>query len=384
MALDVFLSHASEDKSLANALCAALEAAGVRCWIAPRDVLPGQNYAEALVDALDRCRVFVLILSARSNDSPHVQREAERAASRNVPILPVRIQDVPLSKALQYFVGSSHWTDALDPPLEKHVPRLVDAVRRHLAARPTTPNALARASASAPPPAYAPPPPAPAPAEDAGPAPRPRRGLSIALGLLCLAILGAALPLRRALRQMTASRQSTEATTTSSEASNAPRPGDPPQASAKPAPAVSDAACRSGQRYQEAMEKGQDLLERKLHILSEKEFKTALAACPGDAAARTGLNNSKRGTFREYAEDGDLAMESGDSFKAGMRYEMALAAWPDGPEAPEAAAVKAKLRQAKLAWEKKFDEEISPKRTRRPGPRARLRTPTPGAQGSEY
>lgn len=370
MSHEVFLSHASEDKPFANALCAGLEAAGVRCWIAPRDVLPGQNYAEALVDALDRCRVFVLVLSARSNDSPHVQREAERAASRSVPIVPVRIQDVPLSKAMQYFVGSSHWTDALDPPLEKHVPRIVDAVRRHLAARPAAPNSAVPA---APPPAYAPSQPAPGPAYvqpqqsapahmpsppvEGGPklAQRPRRGLPIALTLVLLAILGAALPLRRTARRLA-------------------NPGsDSPQAAASPAPAVSDAACLLSQRYQEAMEKGQDLLERKLHILAEKQFKSARAACPGDAGAEAGWKQAKRGMFRENVDDGDFAMETGDSFKAGMRYEMALAAWPDSPDAPEAAAVKAKLRQAKLAREKELDEEIAPKKERRPNPRPRPR-----------
>jgi len=59
----VFISHASEDRLEAEALCAALEADGVRCWIAPRDVIGGQDYAEALVDAVGSCRALVLVFS---------------------------------------------------------------------------------------------------------------------------------------------------------------------------------------------------------------------------------------------------------------------------------------------------------------------------------
>jgi hypothetical protein len=36
MAHDVFISHSSEDKPAADAVCAILEESEVRCWIAPR------------------------------------------------------------------------------------------------------------------------------------------------------------------------------------------------------------------------------------------------------------------------------------------------------------------------------------------------------------
>jgi len=36
MAHDVFVSYASGDKPVADAVCSTLESHGVRCWIAPR------------------------------------------------------------------------------------------------------------------------------------------------------------------------------------------------------------------------------------------------------------------------------------------------------------------------------------------------------------
>jgi len=133
MAHDVFISHAIEDKPTADAACATLEARRIRCWIAPRDVLPGMDYAQALVEAINQSRVMLLIFSARSNHSPHVRREVERAVSAGIPILPFRIEDVSPSPSLEYFIATAHWLDALTPPLERHLKHLAETVKLLLA-----------------------------------------------------------------------------------------------------------------------------------------------------------------------------------------------------------------------------------------------------------
>jgi hypothetical protein len=129
---DAFISYSSKDKNAAEAACAAIEGAGIRCWIAPRDILPGVVYADALLEALDNCRVMVLIFSASANESPQVRREVERVASRGIPIVPLRIEDVKPTKSMAYFVDSLHWLDAFTPPLERHFQRLADSVNRLL------------------------------------------------------------------------------------------------------------------------------------------------------------------------------------------------------------------------------------------------------------
>jgi hypothetical protein len=45
---DVFVSYSSDDKPTADAVCATLENKGIRCWIAPRDILPGGMVAPSL------------------------------------------------------------------------------------------------------------------------------------------------------------------------------------------------------------------------------------------------------------------------------------------------------------------------------------------------
>ncbi len=130
---EAFICYSSHDKAVAEAVCATLESRHIRCWIAPRDVLPGSEWAEAIVDAIDGSSVLVLVLSSSSNSSPQVIREVGRAASKDIPIIPLQIDSVLLSKAMEFFVSSHHFFDAQTPPLKKHLQRLADTVQQLLA-----------------------------------------------------------------------------------------------------------------------------------------------------------------------------------------------------------------------------------------------------------
>ncbi len=139
VAHDAFISYASKDKAVADVVCATLEEQNIRCWIAPRDILAGVSYGEALIDALNASRIMVLVFSASSNNSPQVLREVERTVSKGIPIIPFRIEDVPLSKAMEYFISSPHWLDALTLPMEKHLRNLAETVKALLARTHSSP-----------------------------------------------------------------------------------------------------------------------------------------------------------------------------------------------------------------------------------------------------
>src|ERR1700676_3453445 len=105
MAFDAFISHSNKDKIAADAACAVLEGAGVRCWIAPRDIHPGMEYGAAIIDAIDNCRVMILVFSSNANESRQIHREIERAVIKGIPILPVRIEEVLPTKSMEYFLS---------------------------------------------------------------------------------------------------------------------------------------------------------------------------------------------------------------------------------------------------------------------------------------
>ncbi len=76
--------------------------------------------------------MVLLIFSEHSNDSSQVRREVERAVSKDKIILPVRIQDVLPSDAMEYALGNTQWLDVFPPPVERHMEELAHTVARLL------------------------------------------------------------------------------------------------------------------------------------------------------------------------------------------------------------------------------------------------------------
>jgi hypothetical protein len=142
---DVFISHSTKDKEIASSVCDYLEGNGVRCWIAPRDIDPGQDWAEAIVEAIGRSKIMLLIFSAHANDSTQINREISVASEERVPIVPFRIEDIQPSKKLRYYLSTPHWLDALPPPAENHFDYLGRSIRRFV---PVADEAKAKPKAS--------------------------------------------------------------------------------------------------------------------------------------------------------------------------------------------------------------------------------------------
>ena len=128
----VFISYSTKDTAIAEAVCEELENSSIRCWMAPRNVTPGMSWAAAIDKAIQASKLMVLVLSSHSNSSPQVVREVCSAVGQGVSIIPFRIEDIPPSGAMNYFLSTVHWFDALTPPLEDHISRLVGNAKRLL------------------------------------------------------------------------------------------------------------------------------------------------------------------------------------------------------------------------------------------------------------
>lgn len=133
MAHDVFISYSSNDQQPAMAVLHGLESAGIRCWMAPRDIHPGAIWAQAIMDGIAGSRVLVVVFSNSANRSSHVLAEVDAAVRKGAVIVPFRIEDVMPDGAMEYHLRSRHWLDALTPDLEAHVDRLADQVRMLIA-----------------------------------------------------------------------------------------------------------------------------------------------------------------------------------------------------------------------------------------------------------
>ena len=129
----VFISYASENKTVADAVCAALEAEDINCWIAPRDVQAGRPYSGQITQAIREARILLLILTRASNRSKHVLREVERAAHCQNHLLTFRIEPISPGDDLAYFLGANQWVDGFRPlSPSQHFPVLIQHTQRLL------------------------------------------------------------------------------------------------------------------------------------------------------------------------------------------------------------------------------------------------------------
>lgn len=120
-----FISYASDNRDKADEICASLEGRGLVCWIAPRDIRAGREYGDEIILGLERSAAVVLVLSEAANTSVFVLREIERAVSKEINVIPVRIEEVTPSPGLELFISGTHWLDVWRGDWDDHMNRLV-------------------------------------------------------------------------------------------------------------------------------------------------------------------------------------------------------------------------------------------------------------------
>ena len=129
---DVFISHSTADKQVADAVTAAMESKNLRCWIAPRDIPAGASWGSAIIEGIEDSRAMLLVFSQHANRSDQVLREVERAVAKKKFVVPLRIDREPMRKDFEYFLASCQWLDATDGALDDHLASLTRRVRHLL------------------------------------------------------------------------------------------------------------------------------------------------------------------------------------------------------------------------------------------------------------
>ena len=122
--LDVFISYSSLNKNVADAVVSDFEQHGIRCWYAPRDIMPGQEWVTAIHEAINSSRLFVLIYTDSSNESKQVANEVALAFNSGKTLIPFRLSDAEMSTELEYYLTRVHWLDAVKPPLMQSIESL--------------------------------------------------------------------------------------------------------------------------------------------------------------------------------------------------------------------------------------------------------------------
>jgi TPR repeat protein len=132
----IFISYASADGQVAETLCDALQTRGYGCWIACRDVMPGENFQEAIVRAIRSAKIMLLVFTGNANNSDEIKKEVVLAGRYRVPVVPVRVEDVVPNDALAYEFATRQWID-LFKDWERSIDRLASLIGNMLASSGT-------------------------------------------------------------------------------------------------------------------------------------------------------------------------------------------------------------------------------------------------------
>jgi len=168
MSGSIFISFASQDRKVATTLCQALEGRGFHCWISSRDILPGENFQIAIVRAIRKAKLMLLVFTANSNNSAEMNKELALASQNKLTVVPLRIEDVAPNDAFAYEFATRQWIDFFSD-WELAMNALASQIAHVLGPEEMEAAAAAVAAAAAPPAAPAAPPAAPPAARAAEP-----------------------------------------------------------------------------------------------------------------------------------------------------------------------------------------------------------------------
>ncbi len=101
---DVFISYKAEEAEEANWVRSVLETNGVSCWMAPANIPGGSNYAVEIPKAIRNCKVFVLLLSSRSQGSMWVTKEVDCAINYGKIVLPFMLENCTLKEEFNFYL----------------------------------------------------------------------------------------------------------------------------------------------------------------------------------------------------------------------------------------------------------------------------------------
>ena len=142
---DVFISYKAEELEEASWVRSVLESNGISCWMAPKSIPGGSSYAAEIPQAIRGAKVFVLILSERSQGSQWVSRELDTALNQGKVVMPFMLENCALRDDFNFYLTNVQRYAAYEnkaAAMEKMV-REIRALLGEPAEAPVAPNPVA-------------------------------------------------------------------------------------------------------------------------------------------------------------------------------------------------------------------------------------------------
>jgi len=126
----IYISYSDNDQAKAIKLCEVLESSGFECWLSYRDTIPGKNLLENIFEAMSNSALMVVLYSEKALSEKRLVQEAEIAFDTEIPIIPLRIENVEAKGALKFVLSTLHWIEAHEKSFEEYFPQIISAIER--------------------------------------------------------------------------------------------------------------------------------------------------------------------------------------------------------------------------------------------------------------
>lgn len=127
-----FVSYSRRDVETVNKFVDAMTRAGLNIWIDREDIKAGNSWRVQIVEAIDTCDAFILMLSANSAASINVHKEVILAADSGRTIFLVMLEPVKIPAEIRYQLAGLQFVDVQALGFDKAAGQLVEAVNEHL------------------------------------------------------------------------------------------------------------------------------------------------------------------------------------------------------------------------------------------------------------
>ena len=129
---DIFTSYSRRDTAIVEKFVSALTQAGLKIWIDREDILAGNSWRVQIVEAIDTCDAFILMLSGNSAISTNVHKEVILAQDLGRAIFVVMLEPVKPPAEIRYQLAGLQFIDVQALGFDKSAAQLLSALKEHL------------------------------------------------------------------------------------------------------------------------------------------------------------------------------------------------------------------------------------------------------------
>ena len=124
----IFISYSRRDTGTVDKIAQKLTEAGLSVWLDREDIKTGNTWRVQIVEAIDTCAAFLLVLSRYSSISDNVRKEIDLAQDSGRKIFVLRLENVAIPSEIRYQLAGLQFAEVEELGFEPALQRIIEAV----------------------------------------------------------------------------------------------------------------------------------------------------------------------------------------------------------------------------------------------------------------